>query len=246
MFFILLPNCLLSQRVDTLSVHTVFPIKSDPAYKVYRFESELFNKLIQLYNSKHKNKFYIKYQYAKDFNNLIKSLKTQTYSCAYGQITIGFLKKVEYSKPYFPVRNSLIRNKSHLLNFNGEKKNLVGLINHKYYKNLYRKLLKNYQVRDTIINENNYEDLLKLLKKGFIDCYIGDSIDAWIRDDIEIVIHIDDEVNYLGLLYPKNSELKEKLDDTISYYIKTNSFYSLLKKYFGNEFANYYRHTFEK
>jgi ABC-type amino acid transport substrate-binding protein len=44
-----------------------------------------------------------------------------------------------------------------------------------------------------------------------------------------------------GILLPKNSKLKEKIDPIIKYYVKTSRFYQLVKKYFGEDASNYFK-----
>jgi ABC-type amino acid transport substrate-binding protein len=247
LFYLCISSISFSQAEnnDTLRVNTMYLDHSDPAFKIYSFEHEFFTKLVELYNTRHNNKFIVKYKYFKKFNDLLKSLDNSTYACVYGQITIGFIDNVDYSIPYLPVRNSLIKRKSDTIDLRGKEKILIGFIEHSYYRDLYNRLLKNYNVKDTTLLKNNYEKLAKLLENGNIDCYIGDSIDAWVNDKFNIILHVDETTNYLGLLYPKSSKLKKEFDTVIKYYTGTKSFYNLLKKYFGDEFAIYYKQSFQ-
>ena len=82
---------------------------------------------------------------------------------------------------------------------------------------------------------------LVYLREDKVDFYVGDMTDAIVTDRVILSDFKGAAISNYGILYPKGSILKKKLDKYIKYYKRSSSYYQLLGKHFGKEIVNYFR-----
>ena len=111
----------------------------------------------------------------------------------------------------------------------------IGFIDNTFY----RKWFSDYRNKNPLVipyKVKNYNTLSMLLKLGEIDGFIGDSIDGWINEDFSVLVNITENGSPLVYLFPDDSQLEPSFNKVLKYFIKSPVFYSLLKRYFGNDF----------
>ena len=225
---------------------TVLTYKSDS--KLRLFELDFINQVIKLYNVKNKNKLSIKIHsersYAKIFK-MIESSKQTKYICAIRSLTITDKreKKYDFSYPYMPIKQVLMTKKQYktgIKNWKNSKHIIYGNPNTVHFENV--KMLsdkygiKVYKPKDPEIN------IISYLNNGEIDFYVGDMTDIFVIDDIEILSEFDGALlSHYGIMFPKNSILKEKLNRYIKYLAKSPIYYKIVFKHFGRNIADYFK-----
>jgi len=229
-------NSMFSQ-VDT--IHVVTREESD---EFNQFELQLLNSAITILNQKSDTRYVVRYHKLKHFHLMrpyIKSTFTvNDFVVGAAGFTIVENSDFSYSLPYFPVKNSLITLKHRVSDIIEGKELRMGYIDSKYYLPYIEILKKRYRLHlvKNVLGKQEIE-------AGRIDFYLSDSIGAWLDDELEIIMDVDDKTDFIGFIYLKNSPLKEKLNNVLRYTTKSKRFYAMLKHYFGADFSEYYRKT---
>jgi hypothetical protein len=220
--------------------------------KKSKFLTTVFEKVILLYSQKKSEK--LSYEaFSSETSELLNQLLVKKNEhkavCSFGIIIADndyAVKRFSYSTPILPTKNAILSKKK--IN-SKEIENLAIFYRKngsKYYLAIIEKLKKQGFEISNIVYFDEYKMLIPALKSGKIDFVIADSIDGWLDEEIEIVYEIDEMPEFLAYVYPKNSQLKEKFDPVLKYFIKSPLFYKILEKYFGAEFREYYIQTMRK
>jgi hypothetical protein len=243
LFYIVL-NLILSQE-STINVHVRNTKKS-------KFMFTLFQKIVKIHEKRTGEKFILNkvHSSAKRMIRILEKKENPNKTvCSFG-ITISKNKYTNkyyaFSKPIFPVYNSVIALKStkekssHIFDKIGYVYKKGG---NSYYYKLTKKLAANgYKFQNPVFIDK-YTNLIPTLRSKKVDFIIADSIDGWLNEDIKVVAELDKEPQFLAFLYEKNSVLKEKFDNIFKYYLKSPAFYKLLEEHFGKNFRKYYLKT---
>ena len=116
----------------------------------------------------------------------------------------------------------------------------IGATKQSIYERTGIMLAKKYDFQLVIINPlKNYEDLIR---EGEIDAYIGDSNIPWFSKNRKKLYYIKEApVTHYGIMYPKGSGLRNKLDPYVQYFLKSPSYYKLVRKYLVKDANLYFR-----
>jgi hypothetical protein len=237
---------LCCQNFDTI---TVFLGK--PENKLIQFEMEFLNKVVELYNLKHPKKLYLKTIKYKSYQDVYVNIGTFKNK---DDLVIGicastiFIDKVyneryQFSKPFLPVKSAFIG--SSKIKFKKGKKYTLSIVKGVPQYRQMSEVVKSAGYTFKVDSVRSYDDMHEHVSKKISHGYIGDTIDAWLNDDLKIVYEIQKKHSYFGFLYQSGSTLKETLDPTIKYLQSSPIYYRILRKYFGNNFKNYYVKTLE-
>jgi hypothetical protein len=236
---LLLPATFMTaQENDTLKVD-VFVREVDNY--VNEFEEILLNNILKVHNSKNDIKVKVNI-IKKPFNDIrpymLKHKNDIKYMFSIAAYTISDLPDFEYSAAYLPVRDSFIGLKHYSEPVN--RRINLGYIDNKY----------NLAVLNTVQDKNKYKfipytgynEIRRAYEKGAIDLYFADSYKTYFNPEIKIEKYIS-KTKFLGIIFLKNSKIKEILDPTINYYLRSPGYHKLLKKILGDGVSEYISKT---
>jgi hypothetical protein len=241
--FIILNSNILSQEQDSITVFT-----ARPESKFIQFELEFFNKIIEVYNNRSKNKFSIKMKILPKFINVYEKIR-ENYGNNLNIIGINtstiyssetYDKYYTFSEPFLPVKTAIIGSENY--NFERNIGFTLTVVNTTEYL-AYVSRLKEASYHFKVDFVKSYDQMYHRVIGKYSNAYLGDTIDAWLNEDLKIVYEVDKVPYYFGYLYQNSSTLRKKLDPIIKYLRKSPIYYNLLKKYFGESFKTYYQNT---
>ena len=230
---------------------SLFQEKSITVYvrdtKSSNFNVKLGTTIVNLYNKRNPDKLNVKFKKISSFANsfdLFRKEKGNDSILYINSLTITDERKKEFdfSIGYFPVRAAIITLNDSPLNNNNifQNKLIFGVIkktsfNIDFVKQFADK--KNHNIKMF----NDIFALHKALKSKQIDYYIGDALEAWYFKNRKLIeILYDAPFQKYGILYPKGSKLKKKLDPIIKYLIHSPNFFTMVKKSFPSLEAKYF------
>ena len=232
--------------LNLIAQEVVTVLSFESSSKLILFELDFLKQVIKLYNTKHAYKLSLKVISVRDYSDIFKKIgssKETDLICAIRAITITEerKKKYDFSSPYLPIKQVLITNKdklSSIKNWRDSRYTIYGNKNTIHYKNA--KLLSNkYGFKFYKPKSNKRIVVNNYLKKGEIDFYVGDMTDVIVTERVILADFEEALLSEYGILYPKDSKLKRKLDKFVKYSVKSPTYYKLLVKHFGNEIAVY-------
>jgi hypothetical protein len=157
---------------------------------------------------------------------------------AIGSITISDERKKKYDfSPYIPLRNILIcLNNSEINQFNWANSNFkIGYFKGTSQERLVMELAKKSEIIPVGIELSNIEDVSLKLNNKLFDMMFVEGFSH--KENItlrEVTIYYDQNLSY-GIMYPKNSRLKLKLQKYINYFMTSSMYYDLLRKTYGKD-----------
>lgn len=225
-------NTILSQTQLTL-----YKVSGENDFQ--QFEYHIIKNTIELYN-KHNNDnytFITKFtSFDSIFINISDSTATNTLAISSISITKDRLANYQFSNPYMPVYKVILKTVSSTNNNAWKNGNhTVGYVknstHHHYYKTLKLRYPKIKPMAFT-----TYSKMNEYSSKGLVDFIITDLKFNNTRD--RVIVKIDNyETDYFGIMYHKDSPLKEKFDVYLNYYLKSKKFLHYLKS--KNTHQNY-------
>lgn len=239
--FILIPVFFLLSQ-DTINV-----IIRNESNALSLFERAFIAEIIKKYHAKSQNHYEIKYtklMYFKDIFKLIDLAdnKDRILGINAVNITDERKKKYDFSSPYLPIKKSLISDYYSQIDPEklNEKEFKIGYLEKSVHEAAAIRLSKHYKLQ--LVSFKDTSTKLKALHENLIDLYVGDRIEAWVYENLKVLTDIEDEqIDYFGILYPKNSSLKKELDPIIQYFRKSSSFYLMVKKHLGEDAVTYFK-----
>ena len=244
---------LQSSKLLILSLCIVFSYSQEKIINVFhsdvetligKIERRLIYEIIDLHNKKELIKYKIVYKEIPTFSQLIsiiysKKAKDKERFIAIGQITVNNdrKKKYDFSIPYVPTKEVIIttKNNSSGLSINSR----VGFLLNTIQAKSIQKLSKKIRIKQFAYNE--YGKMFEAILQNDIDFCLGDNIDVWNHERLKISKELDEQQGEgFALLYLKNSELKDELDQYISYYLKSTKFKFLIEKLYGKSIRDYF------
>lgn len=210
--------------------------------KVNEFELDMFKKIVDFHNKKNETRFKLNVIFEPDFNKIRPEMLSGKYDldsiCSIASFTISNIPKFEYSYPYLPVRDSFIS----LKNFEPSAAKLKSAYNDNPF---------NKAVIDAFEDKDKYEFIpyngeaatYDALRNGEVDVCMGDSYIAFFEDDLKVYRYISKKSKFLGIIFPRGSALKNELNNTIKYFMKSSTYYAMLREYLGRDITRYVEKT---
>jgi hypothetical protein len=240
LLILLFISSFLSQT-DTVYIH-------QKNTKISDFLTELFVKNVELYEKLEKRKVLLKTVDSSEpiIREMVANKKFRDkIVCTFG-LTIGDYghKKYSFSRPVLPVKTAVLTRSTRSITdstvFDGfAYVHAEG--GNPYYKNLLERMTNSGYTFRNIVIYDDYKYLVPALLEGKVDYIFGDTIEAWLEQNLRVVVEVDKELYFIGFLYAYESPLKKKFDKIFKYYLNSHAFYKLLTKHFGKEFRHYYK-----
>lgn len=211
-------------------------------FSVYRIEEIIIRNTIDLYNSKEKKQLILKFMNYDNFGKLMVDFNEsdRPFRAAMSSISpTDERKKIyEFSLIYLPSKETLISLKNNP-NLKNKSRLKVGYEKNTLYETTAKKMdLNLFQ----LIPYEDMNDLVNDLNVKKVDLMILDNIYVWNNNQYAIYSEIDNPVgDGLAIVYPKNSNLKHRLDPYLKYFLESKKFYNELSKSFGKEVADYFK-----
>jgi polar amino acid transport system substrate-binding protein len=225
-------------------------VKTDYQSKIQTIEQDILNNVLALYKKRAGKNLKLRFIGSKDFSKLFSmvdslasSNKDNTLLLTAVTITKERLRKYDFSVPYMPAKDVIFGKKDKWENgewvFGAMR---IGYTN----KSVQEKIAKAYKVKYGVQIKafHSWEHMVEGLHKNEIDAGLMDNVSVWADDRLMVIKDVEKEYqqgNGFGILYPKGSALKAKLDPIIRYYIKSQKFYAFCAKQYGREVADYYK-----
>ena len=207
------------------------------------FEKEFIRNVLNLYKLKQKKSFQIKFIQLNSFDDLFKfDPEKKMLSISAITITKKRLKGYDFSIGYFPIKQAVLTTAAHKNLDWGKKGVILGFIKDDFHSQTVLELKKNYPIITKEIDLSSHA--ASLIGSGKIDVFISDISSAWTEHSNLIVLDSTNpylHVSNYGILYPKGSDLKIELDKIINYYIRSSSYYSLIRRHFGKRAYSHIR-----
>ena len=225
----------LFAQSDTVIVQTR---DSESAFSA--FEKDLVEDVFRLYELKHEKKITLIWKYM-EFKSLFEFKDVRTISINAITITDERKKKYNFSFPYFPIKQAILTNeKKGYFNWKDVGTRICIEENSIHLKTAI-KLKQKYNLVPATITGGTYSTQIRDNK---FDICVSDITTTWDESNDLIVLDSDDpllEISNYGILYPKNSVIQQELDRILSYYLKSPSYYSIIRKHFGSLAVKYIR-----
>jgi ABC-type amino acid transport substrate-binding protein len=224
-------------------------IISNGVSKLTAFEAEFMTQVITLYNAKNEDKLNIKFVRMSNYGEIFKRIREASKTdliCAIRAITITEERKniYDFSYPYMPIKQVLISLKKNYDIFKDWKnpKHVIYANRLTMHWENALELSKKYNLIFYKPKSTKDESMTRYVRSGDIDFYVGDMSDIFAIKDLTMLSNFDGALlSHYGVLYPKNSVLKTKLDRYIKYFAKSPLFYKVIVKHFGTDFASYFK-----
>ena len=239
---ILIVLILLTLSFSQESVTVYFKYSNE---KSIAFEKQFMEEIKKLHNARHKKSpITLKFTELSGYKELFSKIdkpSSPNLVCAISSITItkNRLLKYDFSYRYLKINQAIIKNtKSKLKDFNNAK---FAYLENSIHQEAFNLLKKQYPKIRGISYKTSKEIKNELDNKKF-NYQIADGIVAFINENREIVTELSFfKTDGYGIIYPKNSQLKKRLESAIRYFVSTSKYFQLIKKHFGNNAFKYYK-----
>jgi ABC-type amino acid transport substrate-binding protein len=234
LIFLILYN-LFSQSIDVLI--------RENSDKFVEFEKDMVENVFKLHNERTKSNFKLNFIPSK-FADIMEKLKNPSNINMLGMHAISITedrkKTYDFSMPYMV--NRLVISKSRInrpvLKVT-DSLAIFGLLRGSIYEELMKIRSKKFKQKYKLYESSPsiYSDLLA----GNIHYYLSDYSRLWVYDleAAEEIKLMKDDQN--ALLYVKNSPLKKKLDETLEKFLRSENFYNIVKKHFGQDAVTFFQ-----
>lgn len=234
LFFLAFPQTEITVFVDTDST-IVDVIEQNIIYQVIR----IFNK---------KNTLQLSYHYKQvPFANIFKQLQEKNSSNFLSLSTITITKerqkKFLFSSVYIPSNTvifTLKKNKDNIpWNTKGTR---IAYQKNTIHDEIIRDMKTKYGIKPVPLS--NYTNIVNSIKSGKLNFAIADNTEIWNENGLHIIEKTETQNgNGIGIMYPKNSLLRDQLEPYIDYYVHSKTFYRFLRETYGSEISLYFRNN---
>ena len=212
----------------------------------YNFSREFIKTVVNLHNARSNEKIILKYKEIKSFERIFKDFKinSDTILSIFGiTITDKRKKMYDFSYPYFTIGQSLQTISESSIDTSNWKDRVKTVIVEKKtaYEKVAEDFAKKYSLKLKKVKLGTpILDFLKQENSEF--AYIGDSNVPWYSKDKKNLFYIKEApVSHYGILYPKGSSLKKRLDPVIKYFVRSTSFHKLARNYLSDNVQEYFK-----
>ena len=208
---------------------------SDNAHS--RFEQELIQHIIDIYNIKYNLSLKITNRDMTTINELfdLPIENTMQLSIFGWTITEERQKKFQFTKPYLYCPNVILKLKG-----NEVLTNKIGIIESSSH-HIYKDQLTKYEIKSF----NTFADQMSAFEKNEISYIIYDYILVWAKPDTYEVVKLIKQNKYdqYGIIFPKKSKYFKRFSSVFNYYIDSVKFLKLLRKHFGEKAVYFYNRS---
>jgi polar amino acid transport system substrate-binding protein len=208
------------------------------------FDVELLQRFVAWQKSRRGSTVSYRITFVNSLNELLSKAETDQCDMALGSVTATPErdKRVDFSDPYLPVR-IVVMARAGRLSPGGSQNDLSGKTIGAIQGSTHAKALEALQrdmpdlsmKLDYTTAESLFSDFLK--RNSELDAATTDLTHYWVikkTEDIELVTSLGPEQG-LAFVLPNGSELREPLNEFLDYFTHNQSYFSLVRKYFGQE-----------
>ena len=209
---------------------------------ITKFEKELIETVIKFYNKKNKIKYKLNYKQTKNFKELFTTLATtkkvnQDLSVSCISVTDERRKTYDFSAIYLPARYAVFSLKNATIAKKWRSKGYkVGYIKNTTDETMVKSIQAEYNI--IAIPFTDQKSKQNAVLNGKIDIMFNEMIGNYSDPRFTVLEDFFKENYGYAIMYPKGSQLRNQLKPIIDYYLHTNSYFGLLKKWFGNKVAS--------
>ena len=206
------------------------------------FEKKFLENIFRFYNKSNKLKYKINYVERKGFKELFTQLDQTTninenLSISSISVTDERKKKYDFSIIYLPSRHAVLSLKNRTIEKDWHSKGYkVGYIEDTIDETIIKLLQTNSNIIAVAFPDQKSKEEAVLNNK--IDIMFNEILKNYSDKRFRVLEDIVRNNYGYAIMYPKGSTLKKQFDPIIDYYIHTNTYFSLLKKWFGNDVAS--------
>jgi ABC-type amino acid transport substrate-binding protein len=225
------------------SVVTAFVI--DDGSPTTKLEKKLLLNIVKLHNTTASEKIKIEFENLNVFGDLfnkINAVKKKNNALACYQITITEerKKKYEFSSKYLPIKESIYTRADNTNLDYKIKGSKISYQPNSTNEKPFKELSESYNIIG--VPKGTPTAKIKALLSKEVDFVIGDNIDVWGNNKLKIVDDFKVQAGFgFGIMYPKGSTLRDKLEPSLTKYLKSQSYFNFLYKNYGKDVAKYYR-----
>jgi len=237
----------VSDHMLTLFLFLTFPPDTLHVYtnKASYFDQHFIKEIVQLYNRKYMYQFHIVFYDLHSMDKAFQIVNTgeKDHTLVINSITITEERKqhVDFSLPYFPMKQAFITHPSRKIKPQNTSAlhYTLGAVENTIHVETAKRIAQRTKQTLVIIPENEY--MPNVIVQGRVDLYIADSIEAWVSEDRILISHIDDApLTHYGIMYPKGSLLVEMFNPFIRYFIRSRRYHELVRTYLKSVPQNYF------
>lgn len=225
-------------------------VKTDYQSKIQTIEQDILQNVLELYERRSRQTISKRSFGSKDFSELFgivdslaESSKDNTLLLTAVTITPEREEKYDFSIPYMPAKDVIFGKKDRWKGKSWNFKSMrIGYTRSSVQEKVAEKYKKLHGVE--IKAFHSWEHMVEGLHKGEIDAGLMDNVSVWADERLMVIRDVEQEFQQgkgFGILYPKGSSLKKKLDPIIRYYLKSQKFYAFCERQYGKEVAGYYK-----
>ena len=208
-------------------------------HRLSLFEVEVISNIVEIYNVKEHKNLIMRFVVTKNNSDLIKLIDDplkQNNICAIKTLSINKSRKNDYlfSPPYLINACVIVTNKPNLsLNPSLVIGYDIEYINDGFHPEKYAKTIQEYIKSSPMFFKKYSKRITSLneLRSNHIDGCIVDLHESY-SADLYILKILESDIDNLGIMFPQNSEIYKKLLPYMNYYLKSEKYYFLVKKYF--------------
>ena len=214
------------------------------------FEREIVKEVLKL--SKIYRDYRIEYVFLKKFNDAFKNLELKksdpnyhlTCSMISLSITNDRLKKYDFSSSYMPNKYALLTKDNNQKEYPLNNSISIGYNKGSIYEKYANDYVSKYNVKAIGMNDLAKDYVNN--DNSDIDYILADYIDTFTYGLKSIEIVDQNKRDELGIMFPKGSKLAKDLKPVTKYFFSSSSYIKIIKRYFGNDAAKYFKNNARK
>ena len=211
-----------------------------------KIEEEIINNTFELYNKNNSEKLTYKFHNVVNFGNMLKQFDLKAkynpdHIMLVNRITVTSAREVKYlfSSIYAPGKEVLVKRISDKRPLKLNENTKIIFIKNTAHEKSMRFLKNKYSIIPILVNSTR--EMYQKLENEKYDYGIADNVSIWEKQNYEIVHEIEYQNGKgFGIMYPKISKLRDKLDRYLLYYLRSNRFKKLLTKSYGKFVREYF------
>jgi ABC-type amino acid transport substrate-binding protein len=208
------------------------------------FDVELLKRFVAWHKSRQGSEISYRVTFVNSLNELLSTAEADQCDLALGSVTATPERdqRVDFSDPYLPVR-IVVMARAGRLALGGGRESLsgktIGAIRGSTHAKALDVLRKEVSILSLALDYDTAESLFSdfLEPNSSLDAAVTDLTHYWVisrKEDIELVASLGPEQG-LAFVLPNGSKLREPLNEFLESFTHNQSYFTLVRKYFGQE-----------